>query len=246
MQTIKLIVEFEGTDFHGWQFQPNVRTVQGVLAEKLEEICGEVRRLRSSSRTDAGVHARRMPVVFESERTLPMKAYLRGLNAALPPDLKVREAMVVPKDYNPRAEANGKRYEYRLWRDRMPSPLQRRTSWHVPVPLDADAMREAASHYVGEHDFNAFRSVHCQSDTSVRKIEVSELIIESEQIWLYRVEGDAFLRNMVRILVGTMIVVGAGRLASADIPAILESRDRTLAGRTAPPQGLFLDEVFYS
>ena len=107
MQTVKLIIEFEGTDFHGWQFQPNLRTVQGVLSEKLLEICGEVRRLRSSSRTDAGVHARRMPVVFESERDLPMKAYLRGLNSALPPDVKVREANVVAADYNPRAEAHG-------------------------------------------------------------------------------------------------------------------------------------------
>ena len=245
MQTIKLIVEFEGTDFHGWQFQPNVRTVQGVLQDQLKEICGEVRRLRSSSRTDAGVHARRMPVVFESERTLPMKAYLRGLNGSLPPDLKVREATVVPDNYNPRAEAYGKRYEYRIWRDPLPSPLERRISWHVPGRLDLDAMRVAASHYVGEHDFNSFRSVHCQSDTSVRKIEVSELIVESEQLWTYRVEGDAFLRNMVRILVGTLVDVGSGRLASGSIPAILGSRDRTVAGRTAPPQGLFLDEVFY-
>jgi len=245
MQTIKLIIEFEGTDFHGWQFQPNLRTVQGVLADALPAICGGVARLRSSSRTDAGVHARAMPVVFESERTLPMNAFLRGLNGTLPPDVKVRAAQEVPEGYNPRAESQGKAYEYRIWRDPLPSPLERRTSWYVPIALDLEAMRKAAAFYVGTHDFNAFRSSQCQSDTSVREIFSSEIRVESPEIWVYRVEGDAFLRNMVRILVGTLVDVGGGKIEADAIPQILASRDRTLAGRTAPPQGLFLDEVFY-
>ena len=174
-----------------------------------------------------------------------MNAFLRGLNAALPPDVKVRSAEEVPEGYNPRAECQGKAYEYRIWRDPLPSPLHRRTSWHVRGRLDIEAMHRAAAFYVGTHDFNAFRSSQCQSDTSVREIFTSQLREESSQIWVYRVEGDAFLLNMVRILVGTLVDVGAGRMEADSIPGILMSRDRTVAGRTAPPQGLFLDEVFY-
>jgi tRNA pseudouridine38-40 synthase len=245
MQTIKLLIEFEGTDFHGWQDQPNVRTVQGVLGAALRDMCGGISRFRSSSRTDAGVHARAMPVVFNSQRDLPMDAYLRGLNGVLPPDVKVRDAQVVHPDFNPRAASFGKVYEYRIWVDRLPSPLQRRTSWHVPGRLDLGEMEKAAEVYIGTHDFDAFRSAHCESGSSVREIFSSKLIVESPQVWVYRVYGDAFLRNMVRILVGTLVDVGLGKLASDRITAILASKDRAQAGRTAPPQGLFLHEVLY-
>ena len=245
MQTVKLLIEFEGTDFHGWQFQPGLRTVQGVLQEAVDELCGGVSAVVSSSRTDAGVHAREMPVVFQSPRSLPMKAYLRGLNGMLPEDLKVRGAQVVSADFNPRRAARGKAYEYRIWRDPLPSPLERRFSWYVPGPLCLESMQEGAQLFLGELDFESFRASQCQATTSIREVTSSMWRIESPQVWVYRVEGNAFLRNMVRILVGTLVDIGAGRLASSKIPSILAARDRTLAGRTAPPQGLFLDKVFY-
>lgn len=245
MQTVKLLLEFEGTEFHGWQFQPGLRTVQGVLLEAVDELCGGVSAVVSSSRTDAGVHARAMPVVFQSPRHLPMKAYLRGLNGMLPEDLKIRAAEEVEPDFNPRRAAQGKAYEYRLWRDALPSPLERRFSWYVPGKLCFQSMTEAAQLFLGEMDFQSFRASQCQATTSIREITASSWRMESPEVWVYRVEGNAFLRNMVRILVGTLVDVGAGRLASEAIPGILAARDRTQAGRTAPPQGLFLDEVFY-
>ncbi len=246
MQTIKLLIEFDGTDFHGWQFQPNLRTVQGDLEAALGELTGRKTSVRSSSRTDAGVHSRGMPVVFTTEKSFPLVAYLRGLNGKLPVDISVVHAEEVAPTYDPRKASDGKVYEYRIWNHSCRSALEARTSWYLPYPMDIAAMQQAAPHFCGSHDFSAFRAAGCDSVSTNRDIFESELRVARPNLLIYRVYGNAFLRKMVRIMVGTIVDVGLGSLASDEVPDILASGDRVRAGRTAPPEGLFLHEVIFS
>lgn len=245
MRTIKLTIEYDGTDFVGWQRQPNGRSVQEVLEAALASLLEEPVAITGSGRTDSGVHANGQVASLRTQRDLPLIAFRRGLNGILPPDVAIVAAEEAPEGFDARRSASGKRYVYRISNRRERSPLRRRTHWEVFPALDVEAMRRAAALLVGRHDFSAFRASNCHARTTVRKIRRLEVVRLQEDELLIVAEATAFLKQMVRTIVGTLVEVGLGKREPHSIAAVLESRDRRQAGRTAPPQGLALDEVFY-
>lgn len=244
VKTIRLLVEFDGSDFVGWQLQSQGRSVQGELEAALERVLGEPVRVHSSGRTDAGVHARGMVVHFLSSRNLPLAAYREGVNQHLPPEIAVREAVEAEEGFHARFSARGKWYRYTLYVGKIRSPLERRTSWHLRSSLDFVAMAEAAALFVGEHDFGAFRTSGCDAKTTRRQIYSLELTHQGTLVHI-DVKGSGFLRNMVRLMVGTLVEVGLGKRPPGDVALLLEAGERSRAGITAPPQGLCLMEVWY-
>lgn len=244
MRNIKLTIEYEGTAYSGWQVQPNGVTVQQVMEGALERMLGVPTKLRSSGRTDAGVHARGMVACFTTDKTLPLRAFREGLNTLLPPDIAVREACEVPLAFNPRADASRKHYRYTIVLDPLRSPLARKVAWRLGGKLDLDAMRAACAYFVGEHDFAAFRASNCAAKTTVRTIYSLELVQDGR--WLHvDVNGSGFLKNMVRVMVGTLVEVGQGKRTPDDVARLLLVGDRQVSGVTAPPHGLCLMQVFY-
>jgi tRNA pseudouridine38-40 synthase len=239
------MIQFDGTDFSGWQQQANARTVQEDLKIALRTLTGQDLKLSSSSRTDAGVHALAMPVQFHIDSNLPLKAFVLGLNSFLPHDLRILSAEEMPEDFHARFSALSKIYRYRILNERIARPLERRTSWHIPVPLDLSAMNKAAAFMVGEHDFSAFRAAQCDAVNPVRHVQRIDVMKESPEIVVLEVQATGFLRNMVRILAGTLVDVGQGRHPPEWVLELLDHGDRTRGARTAPPQGLFLVEVHY-
>jgi len=244
MATIKLTLQYDGTDFGGWQLQPNARTVQAVVEQGLDGLLGEAVRLHSSGRTDAGVHARGMVAHFTTGRELPLSAYREGLNALLPADVAVIRAEAVADDFHARFSATGKWYRYTLLRSPVRHPLHDRYALQLRADLDLAAMRRAAQALVGEHDFAAFRSSSCEAATSVRRVTAIDLL-EQDQLLHIDVRGGGFLKNMVRIIVGTLLEVGQGKRSVASVAELLASKDRTLAGKTVAGKGLCLMEVYY-
>lgn len=244
MATWKLTLEYDGTDFVGWQVQPNGRTVQEVVEDGLARLLGHRVRVTGAGRTDSGVHAQGQVASFSTERALPQVAFVRGLNSLLPPDVAVVAAEPVEPTFCARRSATGKRYAYRISNRPLRSPLRRRTHWEVFRPLDVDAMRAAAAHLVGEHDYSAFRAAACQAKNPVRRMWRLSVDAAGDEL-LLTFEATAFLQHMVRNLAGTLVEVGLGRREAASMPALLASRDRALAGATAPPHGLSLVEVWY-
>ena len=243
MRTIKLTLEYDGTDFVGWQVQPNGRSVQQVVEQALEKMLKERTPVVGAGRTDAGVHAAGQVCTLRTTKAVPMKAFVMGLNSLLPPDVAVLAAEEMEEGFHARHSASGKRYEYRIGNAPTRSPLRRRTHWEIYRPLDVAAMREAARHLLGEHDFSAFRAADCPARTTRRVLRRFD--VEGEGEILITVEATAFLKHMVRNLVGTLVEVGLGRREVESIPALLASGDRTRAGPTAPPQGLSMVRVFY-
>ena len=244
MRNILLIIEYDGTSYAGWQVQPNGISIQQVLEEALERLLKERVRVHSSGRTDAGVHALGMPACFATTKMIPLKAFTAGLNALLPPDIAVRDAREVPMEFHPRREAMSKQYRYTLHVSQNRSPVTRLYSWQLRGPLDIDAMRRAAGYFVGEHDFAAFRGAGCAARTTIRSVHSVEITQQGEFL-LVDVTGEGFLRNMVRIMVGTLVEIGLGRRPATAVREMLEVRDRSAAGITAPPQGLCLVEVIF-
>lgn len=243
MANICLILEYDGTAYAGWQVQPNGLSIQQVVENSLAELLGTDVRLISSGRTDAGVHARGMVANFHTDRALPMSAYREGLNGLLPADIAVREAREVAQDFHARFDARGKWYRYTLCLTPVRSPLTARYSWNLRSCLDDAAMAQAASRFEGVHDFAAFRTSGCNAKTTVREIYSVGLQREGELLHI-DVRGSGFLRNMVRVIVGTLVDVGLGK-KNADSIADLLRAGRGPAGRTAPAQGLCLMQVWY-
>jgi tRNA pseudouridine38-40 synthase len=244
-RNVELVLAYDGGGFHGWQEQPGgLRTVQGVLQDAIEKLTGVRACTRGASRTDAGVHAQGQVAAFRTDATIPAEGLRRGLSALLRPDVVVLSCRDAPQDFDPRRDAKGKHYRYRVLATPTPDPLRRRDTWWVAAPLDAPAMQSAAAALVGTHDFSAFRSSSCAQKNPVRTVTRLDLVRHGDEI-RFEVEGTAFLMNMVRILVGTLVDVGAGRIPAALVPTILADRDRRHAGRTAPAQGLTLMRVFY-
>lgn len=244
MRCIRLLIEYDGTGYAGWQVQPNGITIQEMLEQALERLLGTPARLTSSGRTDAGVHARGMVACFRTERTIPLQAFSDGLNSLLPPDIAVREATEAPTDFQPRFAAIGKHYRYTILTGPRRSPLSRLYAWHVREPLDLALMGEAAGHFLGEHDFAAFRTSGCAARTTVRRIDACAVSLDGALLHV-DVQGSGFLRNMVRLMVGTLVEVGRGRRPPTDVRQLLADPANGLAGPTAPPHGLCLEEVFY-
>ena len=240
----RAVVEYDGTEFSGWQRQDGQRTVQSVVEDAIRQVVGESVFVRAAGRTDAGVHADGQVVSFDLVQPMPPRGLLRGLNSVLPPDVALVEVSEASPEFDARFSARGKIYRYTVWNHVVRSPRRARTTWHVRQVLDMDAIRRTAGLLIGEHDFRAFRASDCDRRTTrrlVRRLEVDR----QGALVTFDVEATAFLKNMVRILVGTLVDVGRGRIAPGIVARMLESGDRTIGGMTAPAQGLTLLHVFY-
>lgn len=241
---VKLVVAYEGTNYCGWQIQPNGITIEQVLNETLSSLLGEEITVTGASRTDAGVHSLGNVAVFETHTKMPAEKISFALNQRLPEDIVVQESCQVPEDFHPRFSKSRKTYEYRILNCRFRQPLERRTSYFYHYPLDVSAMQKAAAYLVGKHDFTSFASVHAQTNTYVRMIYALDVVREGDMIRI-RVQGNGFLYNMVRIIAGTLIQVGAGIKKPEDMESILAGKDRELAGPTAPAHGLTMIGLEY-
>jgi tRNA pseudouridine38-40 synthase len=246
--TVLVRLAYDGTDFHGWAKQPAradgtpVRTVQGEVERALSTICGGPVGVRGASRTDAGVHAEGQLCAFERIVPIPCANLVRALGRSLPRDLAATDAWDADDGADPRHGNLGKHYAYRIRTAQVGDPKTARYEWRIDRALDVAAMREAAPALLGTHDFAAFRSSMCQASTTVRTITAVDLVEHGDRLDIH-VRGTAFLHNMVRIIVGTLVDLGHGRGDAGWIPSLLADGDRTRAGRTAPPEGLTLVEV---
>lgn len=246
MRTIRLDLEYDGTGYHGWQVQPKVLTIQQRLEETLARLLGETVRVVGAGRTDAGVHALGQVAHFLTENRLEVEALYRGMNSLLPPDIVVKEVREVPSGFHARRSALMKRYEYWILNDPTPSAFHHRFLWHVRTPLDQDKMRRAALYLLGEHDFVSFQASGGEPGThTIRDLRLLEINGQSKGFIRVAAEGKSFLRGMVRILVGTLVDVGRGKILEEAVAEILTAKDRKAAGRTAPGRGLFLKWVRY-
>ena len=244
VRKLKLVVEYDGTDFSGWQRQDGQRTVQGTLEDGVHQLLGERIEVRGAGRTDAGVHAAGQVASLSLQSRIPATGFLRGMNSLLPADVAIVDSADAPATFDARFSARGKLYRYRIWNHFVRSPLHARTSWHCRRPLDLDRMRQAAALLCGEHDFRGFRASDCDRRNTVRVIRRFDLAKHGALIEL-DVEATAFLKNMVRILVGTLADVGRGKRQLADVLRALETGDRAAGGVTAPAAGLTLVQVIY-
>jgi tRNA pseudouridine38-40 synthase len=255
---LKLTVAYDGTDFAGWQVQPGLPTVQGTLASAIGRLTGENVLPQGSGRTDAGVHALAQVVSFGSVSTVPVENWIRALNDILPASIRVLNVARAEPDFHARKSARAKTYRYRILRSDICPPFLARYVWHYPYPLDEVAMIAAACLIVGEHDFTSFAAVDPERvqrmaaesalaenpTTNVRTVYSSIWSREGDEL-VYTVRGNGFLHHMVRNLVGTFLLVGKGTLSKEDLCRILQTRERSAAGPTAPASGLFLVDVEY-
>ena len=251
MRNIKLTIAYDGSNFHGWQIQPGVPTIQGALTDAVRKITQEHTTLHGASRTDAGVHALVQVASFRTQSGLTAEEFQRALNALLPPQIRVVCAEELGPDFHARWQALEKTYHYRVYRGRVLPPFEYRRALHYPFPLDEEAMARAAKCFEGERDFSSFAassgSEEGDKDRSpVRVIYSSELLrLPEKQEIVYAIRGRSFLRYMVRKIVGTLLDVGRGRLSVDDIEKLFEMRERTRSGPTVPPEGLYLVELKY-
>jgi tRNA pseudouridine38-40 synthase len=242
----KLVLSYDGNEFHGWQIQPDRPTVQGELRDALLRITGEDVLPQGSGRTDAGVHALGQVASFALAAPIPEKNLARALNRKLPASIRVLSASRVRSDFHARHSARAKTYEYRIFRGEICPPWRARYVYALNIPLDVDVMQRAAARVLGVHDFTSFAASDSDSTDHVRCLHASQWIrAEEDQLLLYRVRGNGFLHHMVRNLVGTFLEVGRGNVEESAMAAILEARSRERAGPTAPARGLFLVSVDY-
>jgi len=244
-RNIKLVLEYDGTRYAGWQLQKNAPTVQGVIEECLGRLLDQPVRIAGGSRTDAGVHALGQVANFRAATRLNWRQVLAGLNALLPPDVAAREVSEAPEDFNARRKARGKIYAYRILNRAGRSAFERGYAWHLRDPLDLAAMRRASRDFLGRHDFSAFRASSCQAKSPVRAVRRLEILEQGDGRIAIEIEATAFLQHMARTMVGTLVEIGQGKRKADSVAGLLQSHDRTLAGPTAPAQGLFLVRIFY-
>jgi tRNA pseudouridine38-40 synthase len=250
MRNLKLILAYDGSEFAGWQVQPDAVSVQGTLAAAIGRITGEKVLPQGSGRTDAGVHALAQVATFATESSVPAANFVKALNDILPASVRVLEAQEAAPDFHARKSARGKTYRYRIYRAAIYPPFLARYLWHYPFPLDELAMVRAAGLVEGEHDFTSFAAVDPERGregkpmSNLREIFSSSWERQGDE-FVYTVRGSGFLHHMVRNLVGTFILVGKGTLRAEDVTRILQARNRSAAGATAPASGLYLVNVEY-
>ena len=249
MRNLKLVLAYDGSEFSGWQIQPDAATIQGTLASVIGRLTGQKVLPQGSGRTDAGVHALAQVATFETESSIPAENLVKALNDVLPGSIRVLEAGEVPSGFHARKSAHAKTYRYRILRSPICPPFLARYVWHYPYPLDEAAMAQAAGAIVGEHDFTSFAAVDPERDreeamSNMRQIFASAWTRPGEEL-IYEVRGNGFLHHMVRNLVGTFLLVGKGTLRPEDMVRILHARSRSAAGATAPANGLYLVNVEY-
>lgn len=244
MKRVMLTVAYDGTNYHGWQIQPNVETIESELNKALSELTKEEIKVIGASRTDTGVHALGNIAVFDTQAKMPAEKFSYALNQRLPEDIRIQKSQEVPLDFHPRHQNSRKTYEYKILNCEFPQPVYRLYSYFTYAKLDLDAMKKAAGYLEGEHDFKSFCSAATVAETTVRTIYRITIDKTGSMISI-KVTGSGFLYNMVRIIAGTLMEVGKGSLLPEDIPAIIAAMDRSKAGPTAPACGLTLYRYEY-
>ena len=244
MRNLKLTVAYDGTDFHGWQVQPQLRTVQGELQQALQRLLNHEVSITGSGRTDAGVHAHGQVANVQTIRLMETDAVLRGANALLPHEVRVLAVQEVAPEFHARYSARSKTYEYRIWRDPVVDPFSYRYVYGFRYPLDAEAVDRGTSHFLGTHDFTSFCATATEIEDHTRTI-YEALWTRTDTEWIFHIRGNGFLQYMVRTIAGTLIEIGRRRLQPEQLPGIFEARDRRLAGPSLPAKGLHLIAVEY-
>lgn len=241
---VKILLEYEGTCYSGWQRQKNAVSIQEVLEKAIQSITNEKVRVIGSGRTDSGVHALEQVANFKTYTKIPMEKLPYAINSKLPEDITVKHAQIVPEDFHARFSAKSKAYSYSIYNAEFPSPLLRRYVYFFPLPLNLEEMRKAADILTGEHDFKSFMASNSSVKSTVRCIKRFEILKRGNLITL-QIEANGFLYNMVRIIAGTLVDIGIGKTKAEDMISILNSKDRSNAGRTLPAHGLCLMKVIY-
>ena len=244
MRNIKLTIEYDGREYNGWQKQPNKLNIQGEIEKALSTITGEEIELNSSGRTDAGVHALGQVANFKTNSNIPVEKFPIAINSKVKKSIVVKSAEEMPERFHSRYNCKKKTYRYIINNSEYGSAIYRNQECHIPQKLDIDEMKKAIKFFEGEHDFKGFKASGTSSKNSVRKIFKAKLNTEGDRI-IIELTGSGFLYNMVRIISGTIVDVGLGKIKSEDIPDIILSGDRKRAGKTLPPQGLYLLKVEY-
>ncbi|NLC63171.1 MAG: tRNA pseudouridine(38-40) synthase TruA [Thermoanaerobacterales bacterium] len=241
---LKVKLEYDGSAYHGWQRQKNARSVQEVVERAIIRISGEEIVVIGAGRTDAGVHAKEQVINFHTKMRIPIEKIPYAINSQLPEDIVAYEAEVVADSFHARFCAKSKIYNYTIYNAPYPSPILRKYAYFSPKPLDINAMREASHEFIGTHDFSAFKASGSPVKNSVRHVKMLE-VLEKDNIIFIKIEADGFLYNMTRIIAGTLLDVGLGKIAPHQIFPIIESKDRSRAGKTLPPHGLCLERIIY-
>lgn len=245
MKNLKVTIAFCGTAYHGFQRQDGgLKTVQGEIEHAIYKLLGETVTVNGCSRTDAGVHANNFVFNVMLESSIDERGFQFGLNGVLPPDISVIRVEQAPDDFHARYQCRGKEYVYLIHNSEIKSPFLADRMYRSWYPIDAEKLDRACKNYIGEHDFKSFCAASCDKEVTVRRIFDFSVSREGDII-KFTVSGDGFLYNMVRIMVGTLLFINDGKLPEDSIPQIIEARDRTKAGKTVPPQGLYLNKVFY-
>lgn len=244
MRNIKLIIEYDGKSFNGWQKQPTKLNIQGEIEKAIEEITGEKVDLTASGRTDAGVHSLGQTANFKTESQIPIEKFAKAINSKLKKSIVIKSAEEVDERFHSRYSVKSKTYRYIINNSDNGTAIYRGLEYHIPMKLNIQKMQEAIKYFEGEHDFKGFKASGTSSKSSVRTIYKGEVKQEGEKI-IIEVTGNGFLYNMVRIIAGTLVDVGLEKIKPEEIPEIIESKDRTKAGKTLPPHGLYLLKVEY-
>jgi tRNA pseudouridine38-40 synthase len=243
-RNLRLDLEYDGANYAGWQVQPDQVTIEAVVVSALSQLFNHPARVTASGRTDAGVHARQQVINVQTSSVIRPEQILLGANSILPDDIAVRRVEEVDDAFDARRSAMARTYRYHLLTDKARSPLLRLASYHYKRTLNEEAMEQACEVFIGRHDFSAFRSTHCDAENPVREVQVSRFFREGPLL-VFEITAWAFLRHMVRTIMGTLLQVGEGKLSKKDVVSILESCNRENAGPTAPAGGLVLWEVKY-
>jgi tRNA pseudouridine38-40 synthase len=245
MRKIKLKIEYDGTNYHGWQIQKNANTVQETIEKATSKLLGDDVKIVGCSRTDVGVHAYGQVAHFLTNSSIPGDKFSYAVNNLLPEDIVIKKSEEVSEEFHSRYCAKGKKYRYLICNEAHASAIMRNKSYHVRPQLDFEKMQRAAQYFSGRHDFAAFQATGGQVRSTIREIYSINIFKTEDNLITIEVSGNGFLYNMVRIIAGTLIYVGMGKIAASEIPQIIESLDRTRAGKTAPAEGLYLMEIYY-
>ena len=244
MRNIKLTIEYDGKDFNGWQKQPNKLNIQGTIEQAIKSITGEDVELNASGRTDAGVHALGQVANFKTNSQIPIEKFAIAINSKLKRSIVIKKAEEVDERFHSRLSCKRKTYRYIINNSEEGSAIYRNLETHIPQKLDVDKMKEAVKYFEGEHDFKAFKASGTSSKNSVRTIFETNIYQKENRIYI-ELTGNGFLYNMVRIIAGTLVEVGIGKIEPKDIPEIIKEGKREKAGKTLPPNGLYLVKVMY-
>ncbi len=244
MRNIKLIIEYDGKKFGGWQKQPTKLNIQGEIEQAIKEITGENVDLIASGRTDAGVHSLGQVANFRTNSKIEIEKFAIAINSKLKKSIVIKSAEEVEEDFHARYKCKGKKYRYVINNSYQGTAIYRDLEYHIPQKLDIIKMKQAIKYFEGKHDFKGFRASGTSSKDSIREIYKAEIKIDNERI-LIELTGNGFMYNMVRIIAGTIVDVGFGKISPNEIAEIIESKDRTRAGKTLPAHGLYLVEVYY-